>query len=148
MVISNPVLFTTSTLFMLVNLYTTFTYKINLKFSALGIIAALTSMLNHGIKNSTLRLIDRIYIPFYIISNVIKILNFKGRKKYTILGLISAGVSLVLTAMYIRYEFEKIDCDTEVKRKLIFRSTFLHLCSHFILITCHIMTYLYLKNYR
>ena len=111
----------------------------NMMFYNMNLLLSITSMLNHGLTNNTIKKIDRIYAKIYVVyvCYFIKDLDFDHKliKPLIYLGIFS-GVVTVLFAIFIRKTY----------RKETYYSTIVHICSHFILMFLFYIIDSYIKQ--
>jgi hypothetical protein len=118
---SNPILFLSSSIFTINIMY----YYTHNNFYYFNLFLGITSILNHGTFSKTFQILDRIYVPIYIMymTNYIYNACYQDLIKLLIYFNIISGIFCVSYSMYLRKQY--------LKEKLI---TPIHLFSHLILI--------------
>ena len=133
----NEILSYTSCILMVSTIISKNLFNITNRLFYTSIFASITSICNHMTSFSLFKYIDRIYIPFYIIDNVLFIYNYKEQNqyiKYISLFFIFTAIIALFIAMILRRKLLKKQRILEDNFSVI---TLIHLYSHFILLICY-----------
>lgn len=135
---ANCYLLTTSLIFFLVNLYCGSYKKLPYLFFEMSSLAGITSILNHYYHNNYIRILDRIFISFYVVWMFLTLDNFEldENEKLLIYRTFGFGISSITSAIFLRHSFENnINDENLYLINLTSTScTIVHLFSHFVLI--------------
>jgi hypothetical protein len=119
---ANQILLRSSVTILLVQIISIIYYGTPVLFSVLALLAAVTSILNHGFTSYIFKTLDRIYIPIYIVYNIV-IMYLEMQDVwllYTTYAITFSGIAAVIYAISVG-------------------NVIWHLFSHFILIIVHLI---------
>ena len=119
---SNQILFCSSVAILIIQIFSILYFGTPFLFSTIALLAAFTSILNHGFTSTLLKMIDRTYIPIYIVCNTV-IIFFEIQDALLLCSIYAIMLTGIVAVIYA----------------IAVGNVLLHLFSHFVLITVHLI---------